>query len=71
MLISHSLWRSAFAGSESVVGSSVELDGRSVQIVGFCHPLIARPTTSSRYSPICLFRRPSMAREWSGSGGRW
>jgi putative ABC transport system permease protein len=33
-LISYSLWRSEFAGSESVVGSSVELDGRSVQIVG-------------------------------------
>src|ERR1041385_4934399 len=34
VLISYSLWRSAFAGSESVVGSSIELDGRSVQVVG-------------------------------------
>jgi putative ABC transport system permease protein len=34
VLISYSLWRSAFAASESVVGSSIELDGRSVQIVG-------------------------------------
>ena len=34
VLISYSLWRSAFAGSESAVGSSIELDGRSVQIVG-------------------------------------
>jgi putative ABC transport system permease protein len=33
-LISYSLWQSAFAGSESVIGSSVELDGRGRKIVG-------------------------------------
>ena len=37
-LISYSLWRSAFGGSESTVGSSVELDGRSVRIVGILPP---------------------------------
>lgn len=33
-LISYSLWRSTFAGSESAVGSSLEVDGRSLRIVG-------------------------------------
>ena len=33
-VISDSLWRSVFGGSESTVGASVELDGRSVRIVG-------------------------------------
>jgi putative ABC transport system permease protein len=33
-LISYSLWQSVFGGNESTVGSSVELDGRSVRIVG-------------------------------------
>jgi putative ABC transport system permease protein len=33
-LISYSLWRSVFGGAESAVGSSVELDNRSVRIIG-------------------------------------
>jgi putative ABC transport system permease protein len=33
-LISYSLWRSVFGSAESAVGSSVELDNRSVRIVG-------------------------------------
>jgi putative ABC transport system permease protein len=37
-LISYSLWRSAFGGSESTVNSYVELDGQSVRIVGVLPP---------------------------------
>src|SRR5215471_11526692 len=44
-LITYSLWRSAFAGAESAVGSSVELDGRSVRIVGVLPPGY-RPTNN-------------------------
>ena len=62
-VISYSLWRSVFAGAESAVGSSVELDGRSVQIIGVLPPAFRAPTTASPCSPICFFRRPSIARE--------
>ncbi|MGC4049231.1 MAG: ABC transporter permease [Paludibaculum sp.] len=41
-LISYSLWQSVFGGNESTVGSSVELNGRSVRIVGIL-PLGYRP----------------------------
>jgi putative ABC transport system permease protein len=50
-LISYSFWRSAFAGSESVVGSSVELDGRSVQIVGVLPSTYRAPYNSSTVQP--------------------
>jgi putative ABC transport system permease protein len=50
-LISYSLWRAAFAGSESVVGSSVELDGRSVKIVGVIPPSYRAPSNSAAAQP--------------------
>jgi hypothetical protein len=37
-VISYSLWRSVFGGAESAVGSSVELDNRSVRIIGVLPP---------------------------------
>jgi len=37
-MISYSLWRAAFGGAESVVGSKVELDGHAVTIVGILPP---------------------------------
>jgi putative ABC transport system permease protein len=51
VLISYSLWRSAFAGSESVVGSSIELDGRSVQIVGVLPSTYRAPYNSITVQP--------------------
>ena len=50
-LISYSLWRSAFGGSESVVGSSVELDGRSVRIVGVLPPDYRVPNNGITVQP--------------------
>jgi putative ABC transport system permease protein len=50
-LISYSLWRSAFAGSDSVVGSSVELDGRSVWIVGVLPSTYRAPSNSNSAQP--------------------
>src|SRR5262249_27786982 len=41
-LISYSLWQSVFGGSESTVGSSVELNNRKVRIIGVL-PLGYRP----------------------------
>ena len=34
MLISHGLWESAFAGNEDILGQSIEIDGRTAEIVG-------------------------------------
>ena len=50
-LISYSLWRSAFGGSESVVGSSVELDGRTVRIVGVLPPGYRAPNNGITVPP--------------------
>ncbi|HLJ45516.1 MAG TPA: ABC transporter permease [Bryobacteraceae bacterium] len=50
-LLSYSLWRSAFAGSESTVGSSVELDGRSVRIVGVLPPGYRAPNNGVTVQP--------------------
>jgi putative ABC transport system permease protein len=50
-LISYSLWRSAFAGAESTVGSSVELDGRSVRIVGILPPDYRVPNNGITVQP--------------------
>jgi putative ABC transport system permease protein len=51
VLISYSLWRSAFAGSEAAVGSSIELDGRSVQIVGVLPSTYRAPHNSIAIQP--------------------
>jgi putative ABC transport system permease protein len=50
-LISYSLWRSVFAGAESTVGSSVELDGRSVRIVGILPPDYRIPNNGITVQP--------------------
>ena len=50
-LISYPLWRSAFGGSESVVGSSVELDGRSMRIVGILPPGYRPPNNGITLQP--------------------
>jgi putative ABC transport system permease protein len=50
-LISYSLWRSAFGGSESTIGSSVELDGRSVRIVGVLPPGYRSPNNGITVQP--------------------
>lgn len=51
VLVSYALWRSAFGGSESVVGSSVELDGRSVRIVGVLPPAYRMPNNGITRQP--------------------
>jgi len=50
-LISYSLWHSAFSGAESVVGSTVELDGRSVRIVGILPPDYRMPNNGITVPP--------------------
>jgi putative ABC transport system permease protein len=61
-MISHSLWRSAFGGSESVVGSFVEVDGRSMRIVGVLPPAYRMPnngitTQPDLFVPVSFERR--------------
>src|SRR6476620_8523606 len=50
-LISHSLWRSTFSGSESLVGASVQLDGRSVRIVRVLPPAYRMPNNGITRQP--------------------
>jgi putative ABC transport system permease protein len=51
VLISYSLWRSVFGGAESAVGSSVELDHRSVRIVGIMPPGYRPPNNGITVQP--------------------
>ncbi|MEO8369381.1 MAG: ABC transporter permease [Candidatus Solibacter sp.] len=50
-LISYSLWRSVFGGAESAVGSSVELNDRSVRIVGVLPPGYRPPNNGITVQP--------------------
>jgi putative ABC transport system permease protein len=50
-LISYSFWRSVFGGAESVIGSSVELDGRPVRIVGIIPPNYPTPNNGITTPP--------------------
>jgi putative ABC transport system permease protein len=50
-LISYSLWRSVFGGAESAVGSSVELDNRTVRIVGVLPPGYRPPNNGITVQP--------------------
>jgi putative ABC transport system permease protein len=61
-LISHSLWRSTFGGSESLVGASVQLDGRSVRIVGVLPPAYRMPNNGITRQPD-LFLPASFERQ--------
>ena len=45
-VISYSLWKSLFNGSEDAIGKSVELDGRAVQLVGVLPPGFRMPNNS-------------------------
>ncbi len=50
-LISYSLWRAVFGGAESAVGSSVELNNRSVRIVGVLPPDYRPPNNGITVQP--------------------
>jgi putative ABC transport system permease protein len=50
-VISYSLWRSVLGGAESAVGSRVELDGRSVRIVGILPPGYRPPNNGITVQP--------------------
>ena len=50
-LISYALWRSTFGGSDSLIGASVQLDGRSVQIVGVLPPAYRMPNNGITRQP--------------------
>uniref|UniRef100_Q02D62 Permease n=1 Tax=Solibacter usitatus (strain Ellin6076) TaxID=234267 RepID=Q02D62_SOLUE len=45
-VISYALWQSLFDGSDDVIGKSVELDGRAVQLVGVLPPGFRMPNNS-------------------------
>jgi putative ABC transport system permease protein len=46
VVISHSLWRSVFNGSDDVIGKTVELDGRAVQLIGVLPPGFRTPNNA-------------------------
>jgi len=46
VVISCSLWKSIFNGSEDVIGKSVELDGRTVQLIGVLPPGFRTPNNA-------------------------
>lgn len=51
VLISHSLWRSIFNESESVVGSSIEVNGRNLLIVGVLPSTYRAPYNAATIQP--------------------
>jgi len=45
-VVSYSLWKSVFNGSEDVIGKTVELDGRTVQLIGVLPPGFRTPNNA-------------------------
>jgi putative ABC transport system permease protein len=68
-MISHSVWRSVFGGADSVVGSSVEVDGRSMRIVGVLPPFYRMPNNGITTQPD-LFVPVSFAKQRMNRLGR-
>ena len=61
-LISYSLWRSIFGGSESAVGTSIELDGHVVRIVGVLPPAYRVPNNGITIQPDLFLPTPFESR---------
>jgi predicted permease len=51
-VISHRLWQTKFGGAESVLGQSLELDGKSYTIIGVTPPQWALPRNSDVRVPL-------------------
>lgn len=54
-LLSHDYWRQRFGGDTSIVGRSVELNGRSYAVIGVMPPELAHPSRSDLFVPIGQF----------------
>ena len=54
VLISHALWRSAFAGSPAVLGSTLRLNGEPHTIIGVLPPDFSQPVGTDLYLPFDL-----------------
>ena len=50
-LISYSLWQSLFAGQDSAIGNDIELDGKSVKLVGVLPPGFRTTNNAIRLLP--------------------
>ena len=71
VVISYSLWKSVFNGSEDVIGKTVELDGRAVQLIGVLPPGFRMPNNAIERRPIFGSPHRSMHSGWSGCSARW
>lgn len=70
-LISYAVWRSTFDRSETLVGTSVQLDGGSLRIVGVLPPSYRMPNSGITRQPD-LFLPPRLrSNGWSVATARW
>ncbi|MEM7416627.1 MAG: ADOP family duplicated permease [Gemmatimonadota bacterium] len=54
VVLSHGLWTRAFGADESVVGRTLELDGRAVQVVGVAPEAGMVPASADVWRPLAL-----------------
>ncbi len=65
-VISHALWRSAFAGSDAVIGHSVRFNGQAHTIIGVAAPQFSQSPGTDVWLPFDL-----PANQWTAiTGGR-
>lgn len=50
-IISHALWKTAFAGSENAIGKTIELDGQNAQLIGVLPPGFRVPNNAITVQP--------------------
>ena len=52
VVLSHAVWRTLFSGAESIVGSSIRLDDRSVTVVGVMPADFLPPQSADGWMPL-------------------
>lgn len=73
-VLSHDFWQQEFAGRESVLGETVQLNGRSAEIVGVLGPgldLDGGPFGAGLGSVPDLYTQLPIVPQWETARGRW
>ncbi len=67
-LLSHALWQQAFGGDSSVVGRTIQLSGRSYEVIGVMPPTFRYPRSVQLWMPFAydsIWKTPERRATWN------